>query len=71
MNAPFSDRQLYRSTTDSFVGGVLGGVAQAYGWDASLLRLGFVASFLLPGSQLFLVVLYVIGCIVIPKDTTF
>jgi len=34
--------QLRRSRTNKLVGGVAGGIAETYGWDPTLVRLGFV-----------------------------
>lgn len=39
---PFLSRKLRRSKTDSMLVGVLGGIAETYGIDATLLRLVFV-----------------------------
>lgn len=50
-NTPYVQRPLRRSRHDRMVAGVLGGLAQTYGWDATLLRVLFVASILLPGPQ--------------------
>ena len=68
MNVPFTERRLYRSSTDSYLGGVLGGIAQTYGWDSSLVRLLFLACFLVPGPQPFLPVLYIIAWMLVPMD---
>lgn len=39
---PFLSRKLRRSKTDSWLTGVLGGVAETYGIDANVLRIIFV-----------------------------
>ncbi|QGU07059.1 PspC domain protein [Corynebacterium occultum] len=49
---PFHQRRLERSTTDKWLGGVLGGIAQTYDWNPTLVRVLFIASFVLPGPQL-------------------
>ncbi|QGU01762.1 PspC domain protein [Corynebacterium kalinowskii] len=41
---PFLSRKLNRSKTNSMLFGVLGGIAETYGIDATLLRLVFVLS---------------------------
>ncbi len=41
--------RLYRSRTDRMIGGVCGGLAEAMGWDAALVRLAFVAITILGG----------------------
>ncbi|MDY3127908.1 MAG: PspC domain-containing protein [Corynebacterium sp.] len=61
---PMSKRQLRRSTTDKYVAGVLGGIAETYGIDSTLVRILFLASFLLPGPQL---LLYFVMWFVMPR----
>jgi len=63
-NTPFSQRRLHRSLTDKYVAGVLGGIAETYGWNSTLVRLIFVASILLPGPQF---IAYVIAWIIMPN----
>lgn len=58
--------RLYRSTTDRRIAGVCGGVAEAMGWDPTVLRLLVALSILLPGPQ---VLAYVIAWVVLPDDT--
>lgn len=48
----FLSRKLHRSHTDKMLFGVLGGIAETYGWNSTLLRILFVASMLLPGPQI-------------------
>jgi phage shock protein PspC (stress-responsive transcriptional regulator) len=47
------------------IAGVCAGIARRYGWSPWLVRLGFVASCLLPGPQ---VLLYIALWILMPKD---
>lgn len=42
---------LHRSRRDFLVAGVLGGIAETYGWNSNLLRMAFILSFLIPGPQ--------------------
>ena len=56
--------QLRRSTTNKVVGGVAGGLAEAYGWDPTLVRLGFVLLTLMHGGG---VLLYLLLLFVMPK----
>jgi phage shock protein C len=67
MTTPITDgtRKLMRSRDDSWLGGVCGGIAKRYGWDATLIRVLFVASILLPGPQ---ILLYLILWLVIPRE---
>lgn len=46
--------QLRLSTTNRLVGGVAGGLAETYGWDPTLVRVGFVVLTLLHGAGLLL-----------------
>ena len=58
------ETQLTRSMTNKKVAGVAGGIAEAFGWDTTLVRLGFVALTLLHGGG---VLLYLILMLVMPK----
>ncbi|MDO4685983.1 MAG: PspC domain-containing protein [Corynebacterium sp.] len=64
MNAPLVQRELRRSSTDRYVAGVLGGIAETYGWNSALVRLLFVLSFLLPGPQF---VIYLVAWLIMPE----
>jgi phage shock protein C len=64
MTTPTPTR-LMRSRSDSWLGGVCGGIAARYGWDATIIRVLFVASVLLPGPQ---VLLYLVLWLVIPRE---
>jgi len=56
---------LRRDPEHRVVAGVCAGIARHYGWSPWLVRLGFVASCLLPGPQ---VLLYIALWILMPKD---
>ena len=62
------EKKLTRSVNDKMLGGVCSGLAKYFGLDPTLVRLGyallsiFTAGF--PG-----IVLYILACIIIPKDT--
>ncbi len=56
---------LYRSTTDKVIGGVCGGLAEAFGIDAIIVRLIFLMAFVFGGTGF---VLYLILWIVIPTE---
>ncbi|GAB93666.1 PspC domain-containing protein [Gordonia rhizosphera] len=62
--APTTPR-LMRSRDDAWLGGVCGGIAKRFGWDAAIVRALFVVSILLPGPQ---VLLYIALWIVIPRE---
>lgn len=64
-NGSLMQRRLHRSQTERLIGGVLGGIAETYGWNATLLRLLFVASFLLPGPQF---IIYLVAWILMPES---
>ncbi len=61
-------QRLYRSKTDKKLAGICGGVAEAYNWDPSLVRLAFVfvgfATGVFP-----LLITYVIGWMIIPEKS--
>ncbi|WP_063063866.1 PspC domain-containing protein [Nocardia violaceofusca] len=63
MTAP--TRRLTRSTTDKWIGGVCGGLAEYFGWNANVIRLLFVLSCLLPGPQF---IVYLVLWLIIPKQ---
>ncbi|UGT53547.1 PspC domain-containing protein [Nocardia asteroides] len=62
MTAPA--RRFTRSTSDKWIAGVCGGIAEYFGWNANIVRLVFVVSCLLPGPQF---LLYLILWIMMPK----
>lgn len=57
-------KRLLRNTSDRWIGGVCSGLADYFGIDATLVRILFVASILLPGPQ---VLLYLVLWLVIPQ----
>ncbi len=59
------DKKLYRSTTDTMLGGVCAGLADYFGMDATIMRLIFVALFF-SGTVGFW--FYVILWIVVPEE---
>ncbi|MEE8600045.1 PspC domain-containing protein [Euzebya tangerina] len=65
--APTTSRRLYRSTRDSRLGGVCGGLAEMMGWDPTTVRLVAVLSLLLPGPQ---AIIYLAAWAIIPTDAT-
>lgn len=56
--------RLMRSTTNKVIGGVCGGIAEAFGWDATLVRVGFVVVGLMYGLAL---PLYLVLWLVMPR----
>jgi phage shock protein PspC (stress-responsive transcriptional regulator) len=58
-------RRLMRSRTDKKISGVLGGVAEFFGVDPTLVRIGYVLFGLLSGGAA--VVIYIIAAIVVPE----
>ncbi|WP_040792078.1 PspC domain-containing protein [Nocardia paucivorans] len=63
MTAPA--RRFARSTTDKWIGGVCGGIAEYFGWSSTIVRLLFVLSCLLPGPQF---VIYLALWLLMPKQ---
>ncbi len=56
--------QIRRSTTNKVIGGVAGGIAEAFNWDPTLVRLGFILLAMAHGSG---VLLYLLLMLVLPK----
>lgn len=66
MNTETTTRKLRRSRTDRMVSGVCGGVADMFGVDAALVRIGLVAATLLGfGTG---AVLYLVAWMVVPEE---
>lgn len=59
-------KKLYRSSENRMVAGVLGGIADYFNIDATILRLIF-AICLIPSFFTF-VLLYIVAVVIIPKD---
>ena len=64
---PERGRKLYRSRRDTWLAGVLGGLAQYFGVDSTLLRLGFIGLVVLfdMGG---LVAAYIVMALVVPRE---
>ncbi|MDF7627053.1 PspC domain-containing protein [Leuconostocaceae bacterium ESL0723] len=58
-------KQFARSTSNRVLGGVLGGIADYFGWDANIVRLVFIVSILAGGVTPWL---YLLAWIFIPND---
>lgn len=58
-------QKLYRSTTDSMIGGVAAGLAKYFGIDPTLIRLVWLVSALFGGTGVFL---YIVAWIIIPPE---
>lgn len=59
-------KRLTRSRSNRILGGVLGGIAEYFGWNATATRLIFVLlSFFpfLPG-----ILVYIVACVIIPAE---
>lgn len=60
---------LYRSTRSNMIAGVMGGIAERFGWNANLLRIIFVLvsvmSAAFPG-----IIVYLVLWLVMPKQTS-
>lgn len=63
-NTPMHQRRLHRSSTDRFVGGVLGGIAETYDWNPTLVRLIFVGVTLFTGAP---ILAYIIAWFIMPQ----
>ena len=58
------EKRLYRSMNNKMIAGVCGGVAEYFGLDPALVRLGWIVFCALGGSG---VLAYIVAAIVIPK----
>ncbi|MFC4526526.1 PspC domain-containing protein [Dyella halodurans] len=58
------DKRLYRSRSDRKIAGVCGGIAEHFGWDPTLVRLGWVLLTLMGGSG---ILIYLILWLVMPE----
>ena len=63
---PERGRKLYRLRTDKWVAGVLGGLAEYFGIDATLLRLAFLGLLILGADAL--IIIYIVLAIVVPQE---
>ncbi|KAA8724047.1 PspC domain-containing protein [Corynebacterium spheniscorum] len=61
----YPQRRLHRSRSNRMIAGICGGLAETYGWDATLVRIAVLLSCLLPGPQ---ALIYFIAWFIIPKD---
>ncbi|MDD6050831.1 MAG: PspC domain-containing protein [Clostridiales bacterium] len=60
------ERRLYKSNRNKMLCGVCGGIAEYFGLDATLVRLGWVLFCALGGSG---VLAYIVAAIVIPHNS--
>ena len=59
------DKRLYKSTENKMLDGVCGGIAEYFGIDPTLVRLGCVLFCALGGSG---IIAYIIAAIIIPRN---
>ncbi|MBN1192892.1 MAG: PspC domain-containing protein [Coriobacteriia bacterium] len=64
---PRQATKLYRSTKDKWVAGVLGGLAEYFGFDSTLLRLVFMALVLFFNAG-GLIVAYIVMAVLVPQS---
>ena len=64
MNMNWQEKRLYRSRKDAWMGGVCGGIAEYFGIDSTLVRLGAVALSFTAGLNF---IIYIIAWCVIPE----
>ncbi|TAL86218.1 MAG: PspC domain-containing protein [Rhodanobacter sp.] len=58
------EKRLYRSRQDRALAGVCGGIATYFGWDPTLVRVGWILLTLMGGSG---ILLYLIMWVVMPE----
>lgn len=56
---------LHRPRNERVIAGVCSGIARRFGVDPTIVRILFVASFLLPGPQ---ILLYLAGWVLMPEE---
>lgn len=61
-----SNKKLYRSSSDRWIAGVYGGIAEYFGWDPAVVRLGYVLFSLISASFPGLLI-YIILWLIMPK----
>lgn len=59
------EKKLYRSRNDRRIAGVCGGIAEYFGFDATILRLIWLLAVLCAGTGL---IAYIVCAIVIPEE---
>ena len=62
------DKKLYKSNEDKMIAGVCGGIAEYFGLDSTLVRLGWVIFCALGGSG---ILTYIIAAVIIPRRPAF
>ncbi len=60
------EKRLTRSKTNRLLGGVCGGIAEYYGWDPSLVRIGWIVLSFIPAFPG--IILYILALIIIPEE---
>jgi len=58
-------KRLYKSRKDSYIDGVCGGIAEYFGIDSTLVRIGLIIFCLMGGSGVFA---YIVAMCVIPRQ---
>ncbi len=64
-----SAKRLYRSRTNRMLAGVAGGIAEYFGWDPTLVRLGVVVALIFGHVVTF--ILYLAAWLIIPEQPLF
>lgn len=59
-------KRLYRSANDRMLAGILGGIAEYFQLDPTLVRLGFVVGMFFSAGSLFFI--YIIAIFIIPNE---
>lgn len=59
------EKRLTRSKTNRLLAGVCGGIAEYYGWDPSLVRIGWIVLSFVPAFPG--IILYILALIIIPE----
>ncbi len=60
-------KKLVKSSTDRKIAGVCGGIAEYFGIDSTIIRIGLILFCCMGGSG---VIAYILAALVIPEETT-
>jgi phage shock protein C len=63
-NSSPNPKRFYRSRTDKVIGGVCGGLAERFGWDTTLVRIGAILIAIFGGPM---ILAYIVAMIIVPK----
>ncbi len=63
-----NQKKLYRSSTDRWIAGVLGGISHYFQWNSTLVRILYIVLMLTPGIGLVSILAYVVMIAILPAE---